>query len=327
MREHPASSEAPIPLPVLHEAAEWLLRIREGALDEGEQRAWQHWLDASDTHARAWHRAERLAGLLDEVPEAVGSAPLRQARRGRHGRRALLSALVGLMVGVPVARLAVQRQPWQYLQADMVSAIGERRALQLADGSALLLNTDTRVALDFDDSQRQLRLLRGELQLRTVMDNRMPQRPFVLQLRHARLLVSGAAFALRLWDDHARLAVEQGAVQLSLAGRGLANQTVGAGQQVLFDAAAIGPVSALQRTSLDWVQGSVHADAMPLAELLAELARYRTGVIRCDPAVAALPVSGVFQLQDTDAALTLLQASLPLRVRFHSRLWVMVEPA
>lgn len=320
-------TESPIPQPVLHEAAEWLLRLREGNLDARERNAWQQWLTTSDVHVRAWQRAERLASLLDEVPPAVGAAPLHKARRDVQGRRAVLSALVGVMLGAPLARLAWQREPWQYMQADLVTAIGEQRQSRLVDGSALWLNTDTRVALGFDEQQRQLRLLRGELLVNTAVDPQLPARPFVVQLAHARLLALGTRFAVRLWDDHARVAVEEGQVQILPANPALLPQVVAAGQQVLFDAAGLGPVHALQRNALAWAQGTLEADATPLGDLLVELARYRPGIVRCDPLIAGLPVSGLFQLDDTDTALALLQAGFPVRVRYRSRLWVMVEPA
>ena len=76
MREPLARTDTPIPAPVLHEAAEWLLRFREGDLDAKERAAWQRWLSSNDMHARAWQRAERLTGLLDDVPGAVWVAAL-----------------------------------------------------------------------------------------------------------------------------------------------------------------------------------------------------------------------------------------------------------
>ena len=48
--------------------------------------------------------------------------------------------------------------------------------------------------------------------------------------------------------------------------------------------------------------------------LTAELARYRHGWLRCDPAIAHLEVSGVFQLDDIDQARSALSDSLPVRV-------------
>jgi transmembrane sensor len=42
--------------------------------------------------------------------------------------------------------------------------------------------------------------------------------------------------------------------------------------------------------------------------------------------VAALPVSGAFQLADTDATLAALAASLPVRIELRTRWWVTIGP-
>ena len=55
---------------------------------------------------------------------------------------------------------------------------------------------------------------------------------------------------------------------------------------------------------------------MRLDAFAAELGRYRPGLLRCDPAVAPLRVSGAFQLHDTDAVLAALPATLPVSVRY-----------
>jgi transmembrane sensor len=68
----------------------------------------------------------------------------------------------------------------------------------------------------------------------------------------------------------------------------------------------------------------LYAEEMRLADMLAEVARYRSGVLRCDPAVAQLRVSGVFQLDDTDRILAVLAQTLPVRVDARTRYWVTV---
>jgi transmembrane sensor len=42
--------------------------------------------------------------------------------------------------------------------------------------------------------------------------------------------------------------------------------------------------------------------------------------------VAALRVSGVFPLADTDRALASLQQALPVRIHYATRYWVSVQP-
>lgn len=62
---------------------------------------------------------------------------------------------------------------------------------------------------------------------------------------------------------------------------------------------------------------------MRLEDVITEMARYRPGVLRCDPAVAELRVSGAISL--TDAGLALLASELPLRIEHYTRYWVMVS--
>ena len=71
----------------------------------------------------------------------------------------------------------------------------------------------------------------------------------------------------------------------------------------------------------DWMRNVLHAREMRLDAFAAELGRYRPGLLRCDPAVAPLRVSGAFQLHDTDAVLAALPATLPVSVRYRTSYW------
>jgi ferric-dicitrate binding protein FerR (iron transport regulator) len=62
-------------------------------------------------------------------------------------------------------------------------------------------------------------------------------------------------------------------------------------------------------------------------ELRGELSRYRPGVLRCHPDVAALRVSGAFSRRDTDASLRLLSDTSPLNINCLTRYWLSVEPS
>ena len=66
---------------------------------------------------------------------------------------------------------------------------------------------------------------------------------------------------------------------------------------------------------------------MPLGEVLEQVARYRYGVLRCDPSLAAMSVDGTFQLNDTDKILLLLQHSLPIRLLGRTRDRITAEAA
>ena len=76
-----------------------------------------------------------------------------------------------------------------------------------------------------------------------------------------------------------------------------------------------------------WSQGMLTVLDWRLADFLAELGRYRAGVLRCAPAIADLRLSGAFRIDDTDTVLDNLRQSLAVNVRYVTRYWVTVEPA
>ena len=84
---------------------------------------------------------------------------------------------------------------------------------------------------------------------------------------------------------------------------------VDAGRQRHFSSAAnAGPV-ALETGATAWTRGMLLADGMRLGAFVAELARYRSGPVRVEPDIAALPVSGVFPVADTGRTPAMLTAA------------------
>lgn len=74
-------------------------------------------------------------------------------------------------------------------------------------------------------------------------------------------------------------------------------------------------------------RGLLIADQMRLDLLVAELSRYRRGHLGVAPKIAGLPVDGVFPLRNADAALAMLEDSLPVRVQRPLPRYTMLEAA
>jgi transmembrane sensor len=110
-----------------------------------------------------------------------------------------------------------------------------------------------------------------------------------------------------------------------------ARKIVSAGESLCFTADSFDAVQPVQRPrgtpAADppgWTRGALQADNMRLDAFLAEVSRYRRGVIRCDPEVAGLRVSGVFQLGDTSHILAVVRETLPVRIVERTPYWVTV---
>ncbi len=307
---------------LLGEAADWLVRFQSGDDSVRTRRAFERWRAQSPAHAAAWRRAETVLDTFRRVPADVGRRTL--GGLARPGRRRALHALGLATVATPAAWLAWRHQPWVAWRADLATATGEQRRLTLDDGTQLVLDTGTAVNVAFTAGERRLRLIRGEILVTTAEDPAPQPRPFVVETAEGRLRPLGTRFSVRQGAYESRVAVLEGAVEIVTTGG--ARRTLAAGEQAGFGTDRIGDAKPADASAALWAQGMLVARDMPLAALLAELGRYRPGVLRCHPAVADLRVSGAFPLTDVDASLDLLVRTRPLALRRLTRYWVSVEP-
>ncbi|MFA5632176.1 MAG: FecR family protein [Porticoccaceae bacterium] len=302
-------SPAPaIPQKLFEEAADWLLIMQERPLDSDETRTFQQWLARSGQHAQAWMRAEKLANALGGLPPQLAMAALDRPESAE--RRAALAKLALLIATVPLGWSAWHLGHRHPAFADYRSAVGEQRHLRIADGSRIILNTDSAIDVLMDDSRRLILLRAGEIHVET--SSTRDARPFLVQTAQGRLRALGTRFTVRQFPATTHLAVLEGAVEVTLANGGSA--LVQAGHQTRFSAVSITSPSAAQVQDSTWTSGMLMADATPLGQFATELARYRRGHLRVDPTIAALPISGAYPLTDTDKTLNMLATTYPLTV-------------
>ncbi len=313
-------SLSPAELQAISAAARWYARLHSGIATEADRAAWDDWLRADPAHQQAWQHMAAVGEQMASVPGTLAAPALRGVERSR---RQVLRSVVLLASAGSLGWLGWRSEPSQNLLADFRTGVGERREFRLADGSSLLLNTDTSVNLRFDGRQRTLELLWGEILVSTAADPL--QRPFKVLTRHGQVLALGTRFIVRSQDGGGEVSVIEKAVEVSLAGGG-STVRLEAGQSLDFNSRALGAIRRNDASVGAWQQGSIIALNRPLAELLADISRYRHGVLRCDPRIAQLKVSGSFPIDNTDLALAALESGFSLRITRYSRYWVNVSP-
>lgn len=322
-----------LPASVVDAAVAWSVRLHYTGAAQEHEHAFAQWLLADTRHALAWERIAAVRGAFGGLPAPALRRTLDTAGR-RTGRRNALKLLGVAGTGVAAAWLAHRHAPWQQGLADAATGIGERRNLQLADGTALVLNTDTAVIIDARESQSAIRLLRGEVLVTSAQAasarGAVPARAGPVRVRTpmGELQAHGTRFAVRLRATAARVSVEEGSVSLHPLARGGApagQAAAGEHWSLTRDGAARIPVPAMDPYA--WVDGAIAGRDMRLADFLAELARYREGRIVCDDRVADLRLSGVYFVRDTEQVLRLVAQTQPVRVRYATRYWVRVGPA
>lgn len=311
----------PIEPRIAGEAAEWLVRLHSGRFSEADRLACERWRQRSEEHDRAWMRAQAVLTKLGGLPPGLGRATMHATA----ARRAGLKALAGLIVAAPVGWLAWREAPAQWT-ADHATRSGERRSIELPDGTLLVLNTASAVDLNYDSAQRQVWLREGEILLRSAHSNPADPRPLRVRTAEGSAQALGTVFSVRQMDARSRVAVIEGRVRVQPRA-GAASIVLEPGQRVDFSAMAAQAPIASSHSPAAWLEGVLYADNERLGDFLQELGRYRPGVLRCDPAVAGLRISGGFQADDTDAALLAVARSLPVRVVYRTRYWVSVVPA
>ena len=318
-----------IPAAIVDEAIAWVIRLEMSDSPFEASGEFEQWLQRDALHRLAWVRVSQMRERYAALPPDALGRTLRQVedeRAKKHiSRRRALKALSVMGAALGSVWLVNEHTPWQRLVADQSTATGERKRLLLADGSELILNTDSAVSTDFNNRLRRLLLHCGEIALTTGDDTaHTPRRPFSAETPLANIQVLAGRFILRLTDERLRVSVQQG--RASIVGFDGAGETLAAGDDVWLSSEGIsGAHTAIPPDA--WLQGAIAGEDIPLGELLDELARYRPGVIDYSPELAALPVSGVFQLSDTDQTLQFLARAQPIRVAFRTRYWVAVRSA
>lgn len=308
------------------QAAEWFFRLQEAEASEADQRACAAWRAADPMHETAWQRAQQVSGMLGGVPGKLAHATLQRSHV--ESRRHAVKALALLVVAGGAGWQGWRSEPVRLRLAQYSTRIGERRQVQLADGTAVHLNTATGINTQLDAKQRLIELEAGEVLIQTGKGQAaagQPARPLVVATRHGQLQPLGTRFIVRQSADDTQLAVLEGAVEITT--REGEQRVIEAGWQTRFNDHAIMPPSTVLANADSWTRGILHAREMRLADFAAELARYRQGIVRCAPDVAELKISGAFQVADTDQVFASLPMVLPVKVSYLTRYWVTFSPA
>ncbi|MDW3714236.1 MULTISPECIES: FecR family protein [unclassified Pseudomonas] len=302
------------------EQAAWLWIGRmQGRPSAAQREAFERWLYADVTHIEAYAQAQELwkrswpaaSALAVEEDARLRQYLVRMAERPAAGRRwgAVLAMAASLALVVwgggwkPVDRLLD-------LGADYVSAPGEIRTLTLADGSVITLDADSAVSVDLGAAERHVELRRGG----AFFEVSHGEVPFVVEAAGGEARVLGTRFGVRLRHGGARVTVEQGRVGVTAA-PGQPQAVLGANQQLAYsDGKAAEAWTVDASAQLAWREGRLTFYKTPLADVLADLARYYPGrIVLLDDELAARRISGSFPSNDPHAILDSLRAVVGFR--------------
>lgn len=304
------------------EAIEWMVRLRSGEATDDDFREYERWRYSDHRHDDACCKIEATLGNIQTLHHAIPTENLRQTLLAPSSRRKFLQKASGFAAIAVVSGLVLnQKYPLPYLLSDVHTDTGQRRRIQLDDGSTLDMNARTALNIAFGDTLRNLELRTGGIIAQVVSD----QRPFIIDTQAGRILAQEARFHVRQESSGIHLAVLDSVVKVTNL-RGNSRQ-VQAGHGLWFDHKSFIPLGVTPYEETAWTQGRLEVKDATLGSVINSLKNYSPAVIRVDQAVADLRVSGNFPLDDVPYTLDALAQTMPIAITRTTDYWIRIKAA
>jgi transmembrane sensor len=312
------NSLPPVPESIFEEASAWFIRLHAEHASDQEQLEFNRWLTTNPQHAQAWNEVQDLYLALEtpakNLRQSAVQAPtaLRTPSTQRQNLIPFLAAAALLLC----TALAFFLQPTllQNLQSDYHTATGEQQQIDLADGSKLLLNTDSAVTVAIEDNVRRVQLLRGEAYFQVA---HAPERPFWVDAGEARARVTGTAFSVGRNNDNVTITVAEGRVETSTTDHPEQITPLSPGETARYQNQQLAAKQATDvQRMLAWRQGQIVFVQATLSEVVDEINRYRPGrLIITNEQLKNRPITAVFSVNRLDDVVTALEQTFGIRAR------------
>lgn len=321
---------------VRDQAAEWVARLEVSEPDEGDLAEFRAWIKKSNLHCEEFERLNVLWGDLNLLTQIT--LPTEQVRHNNKykakqpfnkpfisGRYALaaIAVLAGLL-------LLIFPLKWNDQQSQQLysTAIGEQRTVELPDKSSLVLNTNSRIAIDFSEKRRIIYLEKGEVHFEVYKN---PNRPFEVYAGAAMIRAVGTAFNVRLREREVEVIVDEGVVEIAAEQGNKRNKKeaavdslqepvrLTAGNQATYEKENPKAVTVQRDVEVDrklaWREGLLEFRREPLERVIGEVSRYTSvKLIITDDALRQQKVGGRFKIGDTQSLLEVLESGFSVEI-------------
>lgn len=339
-------------------AIDWLIKMNADEVSDEDMHGFADWLSLDAAHANAFAEAEdtfnrmiatgtQLKQKLRNAAEAanplspqammqgisVNPAKTRaQPKPTKHWLAVPLTLAAALLIAI-LGVMPQQAHLFDAYLSDYHTGTGEQRDIQLADGSRLLLNTNSAVSVAYQDSLRIIDLRHGQVRFTVAKDS---QRPFEVHSGALAVRALGTVFEVYHQETgDISVTVQEHAVSARLSAfdeTATSQQAqpviIHEGQQLHYLGGKHLPAPQTSDVSqlTAWQQQKLFINDRPLGEAVAELSRYRNGrIVVPDAKLNNQRVTGVFSLADPDEALHAISAALALQETRLVHWWVVLH--
>jgi transmembrane sensor len=290
-RTHPIAEDV-LSDSAMDQALNWLIEL--DSADAEQQARFQEWLAADSSHREAFARVQ---AVWHSQPVAQVAAAMTPAKAKPNLLRRLrphwlpLATAAMLVLGVfTFSNLGLR------IQADHLTVVGERQRLQLADGSKVLLNTNSAFSSNITAEHKVAKLLQGEAFFEVPATQ---GQPLEVLAGSVSMRAKGGDFAVRYLDGVAQIQVKNGALDVR------SPQSSTEVKLASGDSIRVGPEGFSHREKLDqatdlaWIDGRLVFDNCPMSEVLAELRRYYPGwIVNANSKLEGVAVTGNYRLDN-----------------------------
>jgi transmembrane sensor len=346
-------------LPELNQQAiDWLIKLRADNISDEDMHGFADWLSQDAAHAAAFAEAEdmfndmiaagkSLRQKLSKTVEASKSNPTqaiesvisdnpaktrKQPKQTKHWLAIPLTLEAALLIAV-LGVMPQQAHLFDAYLSDYHTGTGELQDIALSDGSRLLLNTNSAVSVDYQDSLRIIKLDHGQVRFTVAKDSK---RPFEVHSGNLSVRALGTVFEVYNQETGGiSVTVQEHAVSARLSASELTSPleqaqpvVINEGQQLHYlGGKSLPPPQASDISQLTaWQQQKLFINDRPLSEAIAELNRYRNGrIVVPDANLNNQRITGVFSLANPDETLHTLSTALTLQETRLGSWWVVLH--
>ena len=328
-------------------AAHWCVQLSDGPLPDHDWDRFQQWLGSDPDHqdlfertVAAWtaieHQASqpellRMRGEALESMHDAGRARWKRRRLKWRGISSIAACLVLIMVGVFA---------WQQMPTTYSTGVGERRVVELEDGSTVSMDAATQLKVRYLGDRREVWLLNGRAKFSVAKE---PLRIFSVQVGERKVVATGTQFSVEKIANDVRVILYEGHVAVMdtsfekprplLIGSDLRTieQALEPGSELIaknafpppapyFKSAQKSPkpgpyiVPIDPRKSLSWEAGLLEFTDEALPDAVERMNRYGTVQLNADTITdRSILISGRFKGGDTEAFVEGVTSLFPVR--------------
>lgn len=301
------------------DAIAWHVRLSDRLASADNWEAFADWLASDPENAAAYDEVALDDRDLSETLDLTGTPPAaaqndnEQEHRPWYRRRTYLGLVAGGVLAILVSPALMRGRDLLTIE----TKAGEMHEIALADGSRIVMNGATRLALD-RRTDRFARLDAGEAAFIIKHD---PAHSFELEIAGSTLRDLGTIFNVRQDHDKLEVSVAEGAVQFNPEAEAL---TVSAGQKLSVSGDRMPPLvtKADPGAVAGWRRGQLSYQEARLSAIALDLTRALGTQVSVSEDIADRRFTGLIQIEhDRELLFRRLKALLGVNVRHSAKGW------